>query len=108
MANRERMPGDRWQGVDMTARYGNRVMSNNGPATAGLIFFNDEGDECGGLVYGSKVVDGKPKAVVHLSFDHFRQNEAIDIGHVEETERAAQDWRWWTRAARLPRMECGK
>jgi hypothetical protein len=84
MANHERMPGGQMAGIDLTARYGNRVVSNNGPATAGLVFFNDEGDECGGLVYGSTVVDGKPKAVVHLSFDHYRQNEAIDIGHVEE------------------------
>jgi hypothetical protein len=84
LANRERMPGGQVAGVDLTAREGNRVMSNNGPATAGLIFFNDDGDECGGLVYGSKMVDGKLKAVVRLSFDHFRQNEAIDIVHGEE------------------------
>ncbi len=84
LANRERMPGGQMAGVDLTARYGNRVMGNNGPAAAGLIFFNDDGDECGGLVYGSKIVDGKPTAVVRLSFDHYRQNEAIDIVHDEE------------------------
>ena len=83
LANHERMPGGQMAGVDMTARYGNRVMGNNGPAAAGLVFFNDDGDECGGLVYGSKMVDGKPKAVVYLSFDHYRQNEAIDIMHGE-------------------------
>lgn len=84
LANPERMPGGQMAGVELTARYGNRVMSNNGPAIAGLIFFNDDGDECGGLVYGSKIVDGKPKAIVRLSFDHYRQNEAIDIVHGED------------------------
>jgi hypothetical protein len=84
MANRERMPGGQTAGVNLTAREGNRVMSNDGPATAGLTFFNDDGDECGGLVYGTKMVDGKPKTVVRLSFDHYRQNEAIDIVHGEE------------------------
>ncbi len=79
MANHERMPGGQMAGVDLTTRYGNRVMGNNGPATAGLIFFNDDGDECGGLIYGSKMVDGKPTQVVYLSFDHYRQNEAINI-----------------------------
>ncbi len=79
LANHERMPGGQMAGVDLTARYGNRVMSNNGPATAGLIFFNDDGDECGALAYGSKMVDGKPEEVVYLSFDHYRQNEAINI-----------------------------
>lgn len=47
LANRERMPGGQMAGVDLTACNGNRVMSSNGPATAGLIFFNDDGDECG-------------------------------------------------------------
>lgn len=84
LANHERMPGGQLAGVDLTARYGNRVMSNNGPAAAGLTFFNDDGDEIGGLVYGSKIVDGKAKTVVRLSFDHYRQNEAIDIVHGEE------------------------
>jgi hypothetical protein len=84
LTNRERMPGGQMAGVDLTARYGNRAMSNNGPATAGLVFFNDDGDECGGLVYGSKIVDGKPTAVVRLSFDHYRQNEALDIVQGEE------------------------
>lgn len=84
MANRERMPGGQSAGVELTAREGNRVMSNHGPVTAGLTFFNDEGDECGGLVYGTKMVDGKQKTVVRLSFDHYRQNEAIDIVHAEE------------------------
>jgi hypothetical protein len=79
LANHERMPGGRMAGVDLTARYGNRVMSNNGPAAAGLIFFNDDGDECGGLIYGSKMVGGKPEQVIYLSFDHYRQNEAINI-----------------------------
>lgn len=84
LANHERMPGGQLAGVDLTARDGNRVMSNNGPATAGLLFFNDDGNECGGLAYGSKIVNGKPTAVVRLSFDHYRQNEAIDIVHGEE------------------------
>jgi hypothetical protein len=84
LANHERMPGGQLAGVDLTARYGNRVMSNNGPSTAGITFFNDEGDECGGLVYGSKIVAGKAKEVVRLSFDHYRQNEAIDIAQGEE------------------------
>jgi hypothetical protein len=84
LANHERMPGGQLAGVDLTTRYGNRVMGNNGPAVAGITFFNDDGDECGGLVYGNKIVNGKPTAVVRLSFDHYRQNEAIDIVQSEE------------------------
>jgi hypothetical protein len=83
LANHERMPGGQLAGVALTARDGNRTMSNNGPQTAGLLFFNDEGDECGGLVYGNNMVDGEPRALVSLTFDHYRQNEAIGITHGE-------------------------
>lgn len=35
---------------------------------AGLIFFNDEGTENGGLVFDGKLIDGKPTNTGHLSF----------------------------------------
>ena len=84
LANRERMPGGQLAGVELTAREGNRTLGKDSTATAGIIFFNDMGDECGGLIYGSKMVDGKPVAFAHFSFDHYDQNEAIALSHGEE------------------------
>lgn len=81
LANEQRMPGGRMAGVEFTSREGNRTMGPSRAQTAGLLFFNDDGDECGGLTYGSKMVDGKPNAVAELSFDHYGQNEAISIMH---------------------------
>lgn len=57
---------------------------------AGVYFYNNEGTEAGGLIYGSfKDKDGKiAEANVHLSFDQYDQDQifAVDAGE----ERAAR------------------
>src|SRR5713101_3458560 len=42
---------------------------------AGLIFFNDEGDENGGLTYGGRTENGVARASAGLSFDQYQQDE---------------------------------
>lgn len=45
---------------------------------AGLLFFNDEGTEDGGLVYGGgKDKDGKVSNHGHLSFDNYDQDQTL-------------------------------
>ena len=48
----------------------------NGHRGAGLLFFNDRGDENGGLVYEGQLVNGVPEANSTIRFDHVRQQEA--------------------------------
>jgi hypothetical protein len=55
--------------------------------TAGMIFFNDEGTEDGGLVFGGEKVGGKVVGFGHLSFDQYEQDQVINL---EETEDAGQ------------------
>lgn len=47
---------------------------------AGLLFVNDEGTECGGLVWSGTGGD----ASVHLSFDSYEQNDALILTHADE------------------------
>lgn len=53
--------------------------------SAGLLFFDDEGTEDGGLIYGiSKDAQGKvTDSVVHLSFDQYMQDQifTVNAGH---------------------------
>jgi len=70
------MPGGTLGGVELKSREGKR-------GGAGMIFYNDEGDECGGFILAGKTIDGKPAARVGISFDHYRQNEAITVSHSE-------------------------
>lgn len=73
ISNTSHFPGGTVAGVDLKYREGKRG--------AGLLFFNDAGDENGGLVYEGKLVDGKPEANSTIRFDHFRQEEAVGLNY---------------------------
>lgn len=51
---------------------------------AGLMFYNSEGDECGGLIYGSeKDEDGNYQANASLTFDQFKQDQVVQMQFAE-------------------------
>ncbi len=53
--------------------------------TAGALFFNDEGTENGGLIFGGrKDKDGKTSSYGHLSFDAYEQDQIFTIDAGEE------------------------
>jgi hypothetical protein len=48
--------------------------------TGGMLFFNDEGTENGGLIFGGeKDKDGKPSSYGHLSFDAYEQDQVFTL-----------------------------
>jgi hypothetical protein len=51
---------------------------------AGMLFFNDEGIENGGLVFaGKRGADGQVHGFVHLSMDQYKQDQVIALNQVE-------------------------
>lgn len=47
---------------------------------AGMIFFNDNGDECGGLIYENKKrADGSIKNGMSITMDQYRDDQVIQI-----------------------------
>ena len=50
---------------------------------AGLLFFNEKGDECGGLAFGGNQKDGKSEAGALLAFDRFRQDQTVGLQYDE-------------------------
>lgn len=51
---------------------------------AGMIFFNEEGDEMGGLVFNSfKMPNGRVAGIGHLSFDRFKDNQVLSLEYNE-------------------------
>ncbi len=49
-------------------------------SSAGMLFFNDEGTENGGLIFGgSKDKQGKVSSYGHLSFDQYEQDQVFSI-----------------------------
>jgi hypothetical protein len=53
-------------------------------ASAGLLFMNDDGTECGGLEYrGRRGADGKKQAG-YLTVDDYEQNESLRVGMLQD------------------------
>ncbi len=63
-------------------------------ATAGMLFFNDEGTENGGLIFGgSKDKQGKVSSYGHLSFDQYEQDQVFVIDAGEENGQRSSELR---------------
>ena len=50
---------------------------------AGMIFYNDEGVEDGGLIFGGEEKNGLPSAGASLTFDQYMQDQAIQLLYAE-------------------------
>lgn len=51
---------------------------------AGLLFFNDEGTENGGLIFAGKDADGKASSGGSLTFDRYHQDQVVQLFGLEE------------------------
>lgn len=65
---------------------------------AGLLFFNEEGDEVGGLTYTGREVDGRGRANAGIMFDQFKQDQTIGISYSERDGRRTAGLQVWDRA----------
>jgi hypothetical protein len=53
--------------------------------SAGMIFFNDEASENGGLIFsGQKDATGRVSTVGHLSFDQYDQDQVVNLQQAED------------------------
>jgi len=54
-------------------------------AVTGILFYNEEGTECGGLIYtGEMDKDGNYKAAMHLSFDEYNEDQVLYFNYQDE------------------------
>src|SRR3546814_18599578 len=80
MSNTSRSPGIIMHGKERPHPSGNRG--------AGIIFYNNEGSENGGLTFsGQKGPDGKISGGGHLSFDQSAQDKVIQLTQSEYNGR---------------------
>ncbi len=72
-----------------------QTFQRDGGNSAGFIFYNDEGDECGGLVFGSRRTDDGYGAAAALLFDQFKQDQVVGLRHEDANgRRKAGVWVW--------------
>jgi hypothetical protein len=72
-----------------------RTLSRTRPA--GMLFFNDKGDECGGLSFNGEQKDGKASAGALLAFDRFLQDQTVAIQYGENNGQYSAGLRVWDR-----------
>jgi hypothetical protein len=79
LSNRERSTGPIYRGQPFGYPGGTRP---------GIIFFNDEGTENGGLTFGGeRQPDGTFRASHHLSFDQYEQDQIVVLNYTDDTGR---------------------
>lgn len=56
-----------------------------GGTRPGLIWFNDEGTENGGMTFtGARTPDGKYRASTHMSFDQFDEDQILNLDYTDD------------------------
>lgn len=88
LANSQRFPGLFMEGKEY---------KHHSRGGGGMLFFNDEGDEVGGLSYGSSTVGDKRAASGSLMFDQYKQDQTVGIQYSEGNGRRTAGLRVWDR-----------
>jgi len=65
---------------------------------AGLLFFNDEGDEVGGLTYTGTAAGGRGHANSGLMFDQLKQDQTVGISYSESNGQRSAGFQVWDRS----------
>jgi hypothetical protein len=90
ISNNEKSPGPIIGGHVMTSREGKRG--------AGLIFFNDNGDECGGLTWHGQKTDGTVNASSGLMFDQYDSDQTVGIQYSQHGDSRSSGLHVWERS----------
>ncbi|MEZ4415806.1 MAG: hypothetical protein R3E10_08620 [Gemmatimonadota bacterium] len=94
------LPGPRMDGRELP-----RELSAGRTSAAGMIFFNERGDEVGGLTFhGSETSDGYA-AGGHFSFDQFRQDQVVAMQYVDDGTSRRAGLNVWDRSTEVPLMD---
>lgn len=79
ISNQERIAGPVMAGKSYPV-----AVSEGREYLAGMIFFNQEGDEMGGLVFNSfRQQNGRSAGIGHLSFDRYGDNQVLALQYKE-------------------------
>ena len=78
LSNKRLIPGPSMNGKSYPREY-----ADGRQYFSGLIFFNEQGDEVGGLIYAGIPKDSGYYAMEHLSFDQWKQNQVVALQYID-------------------------
>ena len=90
ISNNEKSPGPIIGGRAMKSRDGKRG--------AGLLFFNDNGDECGGMTWHGQKKDGTVNANGGLMFDQYDSDQTVGIQYSQHGDNRSSGLHVWERS----------
>ena len=92
LSNRRLIPGPSMNGKTYP-----RALADGRDLLSGMIFFNEEGDEVGGLIYNGIKKESGYSAVGHLSFDQWKQNQVVALQYLDNGNSRRAGLRVWDR-----------
>jgi hypothetical protein len=99
LANGKLLPGGVFSGKEYPQSFSGRGR------IGGMLFYNPEGDEVGGLVYDGAKTDSGYSAVGHLSFDQWKQNQVVAMTYSDNGKSRMAGIRVWDRPSDAPLAE---
>jgi hypothetical protein len=66
-----------------------------------MIFFNERGDEVGGLTYGGRLTDDAWQANGGITFDQFRQDQVVSLQYQDDGASRAAGVHVWDRSTEI-------
>lgn len=92
LSNRRWIPGPTFEGKEYPRAFG-----DGRDRLSGIIFFNEQGDEVGGLVFNGFPNDSGHWAGGHLSFDQWKQNQVVAVQYLDNSRSRRAGLRVWDR-----------
>lgn len=76
---------------------------------SGIIFYNGDGFECGGLTFGSKQLEnGEHESALSLTFDQYQQDQVVQMFTVEENGEQMYGFNFFDRPKETIKETIGK
>lgn len=92
LSNRRLIPGPSMNGKSYP-----KELADGRELLSGMIFFNDQGDEVGGLIYNGVKKAAGYSALGHFSFDQWKQNQVVALQYLDNGTSRRAGLRVWDR-----------
>lgn len=96
IAARRKLPGPTFEGKEYP-----QELSGGRTNAAGMIFFNERGDEVGGLTFSGDLTEDGYGASGHFSFDQFRQDQVVAVQYGDNGSSRRAGINVWDRSTEI-------
>ena len=96
LAGQGNLPGPTFEGTEYA-----QELSGGRVTGSGVIFFNERGDEVGGLVYHGNLADEGYTASGGITFDQFRQDQVVSVQYGDDGTSRSAGLNVWDRSTEI-------